>query len=159
MRPLPTLADPWLVGYSLFFIHWELWSCPHYKRYTILFFYLLDSDETLADSIWLLAIELTILLVSSPAGVATEFFLQTATCVPQPGGIYHSIRLVCLILIKHLRTLADTWLVTYFSFPFTDSYSHAPTTSHIPFDSSRRLESKKTLADSIRPLVVQLPLV
>ena len=61
--------------------------------------------------------------------------------------------------MRPLRTLADAWLVRYPSFSSTESYSHAPATGHIPFDSSCPPDSNDTLADSIRPLVVELPLL
>ena len=95
--------------------------------------------------------------MSFPGGVTTEFSLVTATGVPPPRAIYHSIRLIRWILMRPLQTLADTWLVPYSSFSSTESYSHAPTMSHIPFDSSYPPDSNETLADSIRPLVVELP--
>ena len=118
-----------------------------------------DSNNTLAEPIRPMALELPLLLVSFPGGVATEFSLVTATGGPQPRAIYHSIRLVRQILMRPLRTLADAWLVRYPSFSSTESYSHAPATNHIPFDSSCPPDSDKSLADSIRPLVVELPLL
>ena len=59
--------------------------------------------------------------------------------------------------MRSLWTLADALLVRYPSFSSTESYSHAPATSHIPFDSSHPPDSNETLADSIRPLAVELP--
>ena len=59
--------------------------------------------------------------------------------------------------MRPLQTLADAWLVRYPSFSSTESYSYATATSHIPIDSSRPVDSNETLADSIRPLVVELP--
>ena len=56
-----------------------------------------------------MALELPLLLVSSPGGVATEFSLVTATGVPPHRALYHSIRLVRRILMRPLRTLADAW--------------------------------------------------
>ena len=97
------------------------------------------------------------LWVSFPRGVATDFSLVTATGEQQPRAIYHSIRLVRRILIRPLRTLADVWLVCYPSFPSTESNSHATATCHTPIDSSCLADSNHTLADSIRPLVVELP--
>ena len=97
--------------------------------------------------------------MSFPGGLATEFSLATATGVPQPRALYHSIRLVRGILIRPLRTLADAWLVRYPSFSSTESYSHTPSTSNIPFDSSLPPNSNETLADLIRPLAVVLPLL
>ena len=61
--------------------------------------------------------------------------------------------------MRPLRTLAAAWLVRYPSFSSTESYSHAPATSHIPFNSSRPPDSNETLADLIRPLAVELPLL
>ena len=59
--------------------------------------------------------------------------------------------------MRPLRTLADTCLVRYPSFSSTESYSYATATNHIPIDSSRPADSNETLADSIRPVVVELP--
>ena len=89
-------------------------------------------------------------------GVATDFSLGTATGGPQPRAIYHSIRLVHRILMRPLQALVDAWLVRYPSFSSTESYSHATSTSHTPIDSSRPADSNEILADSIRPLVVEL---
>ena len=100
--------------------------------------------------------ELTQLLVSFTGGVATDFSLVTATGVLQPQAIYHWNRLVRRILIRPLRTLADACLVCYPSFCSTESYSHAPATSHTAFDSSRPADSNESFADSIRPLAVEL---
>ena len=61
-----------------------------------------DSNDTLADPIRPMALELLILLVSSPGGVATEFSLVTATGMPPPRALYHSIRLVRRILMRPL---------------------------------------------------------
>ena len=95
--------------------------------------------------------------MSSPGGVPIDFSLVTATGGPQPRALYHSIRLVRRILMRPLRTLVDAWLVRYPSFSSTESYSYATATSHIPIDSSHPVDSNVTLADSIRPLVVELP--
>ena len=95
--------------------------------------------------------------MSSPGGVPTDVLLVTATGGPQPRALYHSIRLVRRILMRPLRTVVDAWLVRYPSFSCTESYSHATATSHIPIDSSRPAESNETPADSIRPLVIELP--
>ena len=118
-----------------------------------------ESNETIAYSIRPLVVELPLLLVSSAGGVATEFSLVTATGVPPPRALYHSIHLVRRILMRPLQTLADSWLVCYPSFPSTESYSHYPAMSHIPFDSSCPPDSNETLEDSIRPLVVELLLL
>ena len=111
----------------------------------------------LADSIQQLVVKLPQLLVSSPGGVLTDFSLVTATGGPQPRALYHSIHLVRRILMRLWLTLVDPWLVRYPSFSSTQSYSHATSTSHTPFDSSSQGDSNETLADSIRPLAVELP--
>ena len=111
--------------------------------------HLVDSNKTMADSIRPLAGELPQLLVSSSGEAPTDFSLATATVGPQPQAIYHSIPLICQILMRALRTLADAWLVRYPSFSSTEIYSHAPTKSHTPFDSSRLPDSNETLANSI----------
>ena len=54
-------------------------------------------------------------------------------------------------------TLADAWFVRYPSFSSAESYSYATATSLIPIDSARPADSNEPLADSIRPLVVELP--
>ena len=77
--------------------------------------------------------------------------------MPPLRAIDHSIRLVCRILMRPLRTLADAWLVRYPSFSFTESYSYATATSHTPIDSSRTADSNETLPDGIGPLLVELP--
>ena len=149
MRPLRTLADAWLVRYPSFsstqsYSH-ALATChiPFDSSRPP------DSNETLADSIRPLVVELPLLLVSIPGGVTTEVSLVTATGGPPPRALYHSIRLVRGILMRPLRTLADAWLVRYPSFSSTESYSHAPATSHIPFNSSCPPDSNETLADLI----------
>ena len=84
MRPLRTLADAWLVRYP-FFSSTKCYSHAPATRHTPFdSSYLPDSNDTLADSIRPLAVELPQLLVSSPGGVATEFSLVTATGEPQP---------------------------------------------------------------------------
>ena len=90
-------------------------------------------------------------------GVATDFSLVTATGGRQPRAIYHSILLVHRILMRPLRTLADTCLVRHPPFSSTESYSNATATSHTPTDLSRPADPNETLADSIRPLAVELP--
>ena len=116
-----------------------------------------DSNETLANSIRPLAVELPQLLVSSQGGVPTDFSLVTATGGPQPLVIYHSLCLVCRILMRPFRTLADALLVHYPFFSSTESDSLAPAMGHTPFASSRPADSNETLADSIRQLAVELP--
>ena len=56
-------------------------------------------------------------------------------------------------------TLADACLVRYPSFRSTDSYRHATTANHIPFDSSQQADSNGGLPDSIRPLAVKIPFI
>ena len=147
MRPLRTLADPWLVRHPSF-------SSTESYSYAIAMGHIpidssrpADSNETLVDSIQALVIELHLLLVSSRRGVPTHFSLETATGGPQPRAIYHLIRLVSRILIRSLRTLAEAGLVRYHSFSFTERYSYATATSHIPTDSSRPADCNETLAD------------
>ena len=101
--------------------------------------------------------ELPQLLESSLGGVATDFSLVTARGVPQPRVLYHSIRLFRWILMRHLWTLADNWLFRYPSVSFTGDYSHAPTTSRIPFSLSLPPNSNDTLVDSSWQLAVELP--
>lgn len=65
----------------------------------------------------------------------------------QLRGIHHSIRHVCRILIRCFPTLAHAWLACYPSFPSTDRYSPARTSSNIQFHSSRQLDSNEMLPD------------
>ena len=81
---------------------------------------------------------------------------MTATGLLQPRAIYHSNRLVRRILMRPLRTLADTWLVRCLSFSSTECYCHASAMSHTAFDSFRPADCNETLADSIRPLAAEL---
>ena len=157
MRPLRTLADTWLVRYPSFSFTGSYSYAPATSHIPFDSSHSPDSNETFADQILPLAVELPQPLVSFPGGVATEFSLVTATGGPQPRALYHSIRLIRRILMRPLRTLADAWLVRYPSFSSTESYSHAPDTSHIPFDSSHPPDSNKTHADQIRQLAVELP--
>ena len=58
------------------------------------------------------------------------------------------------------RTLpsSDSYLPGHLlSLSCTESYSHVTATSHTSIDSSRPADSKETLADSIRPVVIELP--
>ena len=153
MRPLRTLPDAWLVRYPSFSSKESYSHAPATSHTLFDLSRPADSHKTFADTIRPLAVELTQLLVSFRGGVATDFFRVTATGVLQLRAIYHSIRLVRRILIRPLRTLADALLVRYPSFPSTESYSHAPATSHIPFDSSRPPDSNKTFADPSGRLV------
>ena len=153
MRPLRTLADTWLVCYPSFSCT-ESYSHATTKSHTpIDSARPADSNETLADSIRPLVIELPQRLVSSPGAVPTDVSLVTATCGPQPRALYHSIRLVRRILMRPLRTLADAWLVRYPSFSSTESYSYATATRHKPFDSSRPPDSNETFVDPSGRLV------
>ena len=88
MRALRTLADAWLVrdpSFSSFESYSYATATSHIpidsSRPA-------DSNETLADSILLLVIELPQPLVSLPGGVPTDFSLVTATGGPQPPALY-----------------------------------------------------------------------
>jgi len=81
---------------------------------------------------------------------------MTATGMPPPRALYHSIRPVRRILMVRSPALADPWLMSYHSFSSDDSYKHATTSSLIPFDSSRPADSNGPLADSIRHLAEEL---
>ena len=70
--------------------------------------------------------------------------------------LYHSIRLSERIPMRVSLTLADTCLASYHYFQSTDSYRHATTSSHIPFNSSRRVDSNELLPDSIQLLAGNL---
>ena len=116
MKALRTLADAWLVCYPSFSSTESYSQAPATSNTPFDSSRPPDSNETIADSIRPLAVELPQLLVSSPGGVVTEFSLVTATGGPQPQAMHHSIRLIRRILMKALWTLADAWLVCYPSF-------------------------------------------
>ena len=157
MRPLRTLADPWLVCYPSFSLTESYSYATATSHIPIDSSCPADFNETFADWIRPLVVELPQLLVSFPGWVTIDFSLVTATGGPQPWAIYYSSRLVRRILMSPLRTLADAWLVCYPSFSSTESYSYATATSHIPIDSSCLADSNETLQDEIRPLVVESP--
>jgi len=72
------------------------------------------------------------------AGELSPFLtLLTATGMPPPRALYHSIRPVRRVLMVRSLALADPWLMSYHSFSPDDSYRHATTLCLIPFDSSR----------------------
>ena len=59
---------------------------------------------------------------------------------------------------KELYLQVDSYLPGHLpSLSCTECYGHATATSHTPIDSSRPANSNETLADSIRPLVIELP--
>ena len=71
-------------------------------------------------------------------------------------AIHHSNRLSEGNPMTVSSTLADICLASYHSLQSTDSYRHATSSRHIPFDSSRRAGSNELPPDSIRPLVLEL---
>ena len=156
MRPLRTLADAWLVRYPPFLSSQSYCHATATSHTPIDSCRPVDSNEALANSIRPLAVELPQLLVSSPGAVPTDISLVTVTGGPQPGAIHHSICLIRRILMGPLRTLADAWLVRSPSVSSTESYCHAPATGNTPLDLSCPADSNETLADSIRPLAVEL---
>ena len=74
-------------------------------------------------------------------------------------AIYHSNRLSEWIPMRVSPTLADACLASYPSFRSTNSYRHATSLSHIPFDLSQRADSDGVLPDSIRLLAVEIPFI
>ena len=118
---------------------------------------LADSNKTLADSIRPLGAKLPQPLLCFLGGVPTDFSLVTTIDGPQPRAIYYSIHLMRRIQIRPLRTSAVACLVRYPAFSSTESYRDAPSTSHAVSDSSCPAETNVTLADSIRPLALELP--
>ena len=116
MRALRTLADTWLVRYPSFSSTKSYTQAPATSHTPFDLSRSPDSNETLADHIPFLNVELPQLLVSSPGLLATEFSLVTATGVPQPRAIYYSIRLISQIQMRPLLTVAEAWLVRYPSF-------------------------------------------
>ena len=84
MRPLRTLADAWLVRYLSFSSTGCYSQAPATSHIAFNSSRPADSNETPADSIRQLVVELTQLLVRSTGGVATDFILVTTTGVLQP---------------------------------------------------------------------------
>ena len=82
MRPLPTLADAWLVRYPSFSTTESYSYATTTSHIPIDLSRPADSNETLADSIRALVVELPQLLVSFPGGVPIDFSLVTATGGP-----------------------------------------------------------------------------
>jgi len=83
--------------------------------------------------------------------------LLTATGMPPPRALYHSIRLVRRVLMVRSPALADPWLMSYHSFSPDNSYRHATASSPIPFDLSCPAEPNGPLPESIGPLAMELP--
>ena len=73
-------------------------------------------------------------------------------------AIHHSNRPSERIPMRVSLTLADACLASYHSFHSTDSYKHATASSHIPFDSSERVDSNESLPDSGGRQPGELPL-
>ena len=110
---------------------------------------------------------------SSGASLAGELSplltLLMATDMPLLGALYHSIPLVRQIQMVHFSTLSAYWPWSYlqlctfvpqtsiFRLFAAEVYKHATTSSLIPFDSSRPLDSNSILLDSIHLLAVELP--
>ena len=84
MRPLRTLAYPWLVRYPPFSSTESYSYATTTSHIPIDSYRPADSNETLPDGIRQLVVELPQLLVSFPGGVPTDFSLETATGGPQP---------------------------------------------------------------------------
>jgi len=152
-----TRSDRWWWSYLLVctFVHWastyRLFAAECYKHATAWGLIPLNSSCR-AESNGLspgsgapLAGELSALLT-----------LLTATGMPLPRSLYHSIRLVQRILMVRSLALADPWLISYHSFSPDDTYRHATTSSLIPFDPSRPADSNGPLADPIRHLADEL---
>ena len=94
MRCFSTLADAWLACYPSFSSTESYRHAPALSNIPFDSSCPPDSNATLADWIWLLAVKLPYLLVGYPGGVATDSCLATATVMPELRAIYHSNRLV-----------------------------------------------------------------
>jgi len=93
---------------------------------------------------------------------------MTATGMPPPRALYHSIRLVRRIRMVRFPTRSDRWLWSYHSlstlvlragtYRLSDAviYKHATASSLIPLNSSRRAESNELSPDSGGPLAEEL---
>ena len=97
---------------------------------------------------------------SAPLAGELSLFLTllTATGMPPPRALYHSIHLVRRILMVRSLGLADPWLMSYHSFSPDDRYRHATASSLIPFDSSRPADSNGPLPGPGGPLADELSL-
>jgi len=84
--------------------------------------------------------------------------LLTATGMPPPRALYHSIRLIRWILMVRSPALADPWPMSYHSFSPDDSYKHATASSLIPFDLSHPADSNGPLPGPCGPLADELSL-
>jgi len=84
--------------------------------------------------------------------------LLTATGMPPPRALYHSICLVRRILMVRSPALADPWPMSYHSVSPDDSYRHATASSLIPFDSSCPADSNGPLPGPCGPLADELSL-
>ena len=88
-------------------------------------------------------------------GAITFLNLLTATGMPPPRALYHSIRLVRRIQMVSFPTRSDRWLWGYhllctfvfragtFRFIPAECYKQATASSFIPLNSPRRAESNK----------------
>ena len=100
--------------------------------------------------------------------VPSDCFLQSATSMPQPRALYHSIRLVRRIQMVRIPTLSDRWWWSYlvvctfvhrartFGLFAAECYKHATASSLIPLNSSRRAESNDPPPRSGTALAVEL---
>ena len=76
--------------------------------------------------------------------------------MPPLQAIYHSIRSSERIPMRVSPARTEICLASYQSFQSSDSYRHGTASSHILFDSSRRVDSIKRPPDSVQLLVVEL---
>ena len=111
----------------------------------------------LPDSIRLLVVEIPFILYVLGHFLLPECWLLRATDMLPLRVIYHSIRLSERIPMRASPTLADTCVVCYPSFSFTDSYRHATAASLIPFKLSQRADSNEGLPDPGGRLPGELP--
>ena len=104
------------------------------------------------------------------AGELSPFLtLLTATGMPPPRALYHSIRLVRRIQMVRFPTRSDRWLSSYhplctfvhragtFRLFLAECYKHATASSLIPLNSTRQAESNELSPDPGGPLTGELP--
>ena len=107
--------------------------------------------------------------VTPLAGEISPFLeLLTATCMPPPPALYHSIRLVRRIQMVCLPTRSNRWSWRYllvctfvprestFRLFLAEGYTHATASSLIPLNSSHRAESNELSPGSGAPMAGEL---
>jgi len=160
MGRFTTRSDRWWWSYLLVctFVHWastyRLFAAECYKYATASSLIPLNSSCRAESN------ELSPGTGVPLAGELSPFLtLLTATGMPPPRALYHSIRLVRRILMACSPALADPWPMSYHFFSPDDSYRHATTSSLIPFDSCHPAGPNGPLPGPGGPLADELSLL